>query len=281
MVTTKENEMKREKKFSHVIVVTLVVLLFMVACGAPTPPSTAKPVPTSTPTLVATKQKWDYVALGESITYGMVERYAEMLEEDLGVKIDLHDWQVPGEHSSSLLKKLRTNELLRRELQEAEVITFLIPLGVISGPMRTFGRGEPGACGGEDNQDCLRKAFATYMADTDGIIAEIVSLRSPSEALIRTQDTWQLKVRETQQTGSFEIFNGYWREANAHVIDVATSYDIPVARIYDAFMGEDGAEDPRAQGLLQADGLHPTPKGSTLMAEFFRQLGYEYAQDTP
>jgi hypothetical protein len=83
------------------------------------------------------------------------------------------------------------------------------------------------------------------MSDADGIIAEIVSLRSPSEALIRTMDTWQLKVRETQQTGSFDMFNRYWRAANAHAIEVARSYDIPLARIYDAFMGEDGVEDPR------------------------------------
>jgi lysophospholipase L1-like esterase len=119
------------------------------------------------------------------------------------------------------------------------------------------------------------------MADTDGIIAEIVALRSPSEALIRMQDTWQLKVRETQESGNFEILNGYWRKANAHVMEVATSYDIPVARVYDAFMGDDGMQDPRDQGLLRPDGIHPNPEGSTLVAELFRELGYEYAPSAP
>jgi hypothetical protein len=218
--------------------------------------------------------EWDYVAMGESITFGTVSRYAKILEQDLGVKIDLHDWQTPSEHSSNLLKKLRTNEILRRDIREAEVITFLIPLGAISGPMIRYERGDPGACGGADNQDCLREAFATYMADTDAILAEIVSLRSPSEALIRVQDTWQLKVRETKASGSFEMFNQYWREANAHVIEVATSYHIPVARVYDAFMGPDGVQDPRDYGLLGPDGLHPTSEGSDLAAELFQKLGY-------
>jgi hypothetical protein len=264
--------MKGKKQLSHMIGMTLVTLL-MVACSTPQPSPTATPTPTSAEEIA----EWDYVAMGESITFGMVAHYAEMLEQDLGVTIDLHDWQVPGEHSSSLLERLRTNEQLRRDLREAEVITFLIPLGVIAGPMQTFELGDPGACGGVDNQDCLREAFATYIADTDEIIAEIVSLRSPSEALIRIQDTWQLKVRETKESGSFDIFNGYWREANAHVIEVATSYDIPVARVYDAFMGEDGIEDPRDEGLLGPDGIHPTSEGMTLMAELFRELGYEYA----
>ena len=58
-------------------------------------------------------------------------------------------------------------------------------------------------------------------------------------------------------------------------------YHIPVARACDAFMGQDGVSDPRDQGLVEPDGLHPTPEGSTLVAELFRGLGYEYATNTP
>jgi hypothetical protein len=170
---------------------------------------------------------------------------------------------------------------LRQDLQEAEVITFLIPLGIIGLAMRTYEIGDPGACGGADNKDCLRDAFSIYVTDTNEIIAEIVSLRSPSEALIRMMDTWQLKVRETKESGSFEMFNKYWREANAHVIEVATSYGIPVARVYDALMGKSGIEDPRDLGLLQPDGIHPSQDGSSLMAELFQALGHDYALGAP
>jgi hypothetical protein len=224
---------------------------------------------------------WDYVALGESITMDMSAGYAEILEGDLGITIIFHDWQIPGAHSSTLLERLRTNDRLRQELREAEVITFDIPLGVIGSAMRTYAWGEPGDCGGEDNQDCLREAFSIYMSDTEEIIAEIVSLRSPEEALIRGMDTWQLKVGESKESGSFELFNGYLRQANAHIIEVATSYGIPVARVYDAFMGEGGIENPRDLGFVQADGNHLTQDGSALMAELFRSIGYEYSPGVP
>jgi lysophospholipase L1-like esterase len=147
--------------------------------------------------------------------------------------------------------------------------------------MRTYAFGEPGDCGGVDNQDCIQEVFSIYRTDTEEIIAEIISLRRPSEALIRIMDTWQLKVSETKETGSFEMYNAYWREANAHIVEVATSYGIPVARIFDAFMGEGGVEDPRDLGYVGSDGLHPIQDGIDLMAEIFRNLGYDYALDSP
>jgi hypothetical protein len=36
--------------------------------------------------------EWDYVSIGESITFGMTARYAEILVKDLGVTINFHDW---------------------------------------------------------------------------------------------------------------------------------------------------------------------------------------------
>lgn len=243
-----------------------IILVFLAACA---PPATPAPTPTeATPT-------WDYVALGDSITFGLAHHYARMLEQDLGVKVEVHNWARGGDHSSRLLERLRTDPQLRRDLREAEIITFEIPWNVFEAPVMTFWFGPPGTCGGVDNQDCLREALETYMADTDEIIAEIVSLRSPSEALIRTQDTYQFQVRETKEDGIFEVINQYWKSANAHVIEVAARYDIPVARVYDAFMGIDGTEDPRDKGLIGADGIHTTTEGAVLMADLFRELGYE------
>ncbi|MGD8902265.1 MAG: GDSL-type esterase/lipase family protein [Anaerolineae bacterium] len=218
---------------------------------------------------------WTYVALGDSITWGMIPLYAEMLEEDLGVTVVIQDRTVGGEHSSRLLQRLSTSNWLRKELREADVITIEIPWNVFEDPCLAFLNGSPGACGGSDNQDCLREALETYMEDTDAIIAEIVSLRSPSEALIRIQDTYQFNVRQSKAKGAFETLNRYWREANAHVIEVAETYHIPVARVYDAFMGEDGSEDPQDRGLIH-DGFHTSPEGAALMAELFRELGYEF-----
>ena len=267
------------------IIFMLIMGCPLIACNPTQIPATnttsSQLTSTTLPTHIPMDLEWDYVAFGESITMGMTSRYVKILEQDLGVTIILHDWQIPDANSSNLLEKLRTNDQLRQNLQEADVITLNIPIGVIAGAMRINAFGDPGDCGGEDIHRCIQEAFSIYMTDTEEIIAEIVSLRSPSEALIRIIDTWQIKVRETKKAGTFEMYNEYWREVNAYIIEVATSYGVPVVPIFDAFMGEGGVEDPRDLGLVREDGLHPTKEGSDLMAELLRNLGYDKAQASP
>ncbi len=230
-----------------------------------TPPHRSATTSTRTaPALIAERgdKEWNYVALGDSITYepfgqGFIAHYAKLLEQDLGIKVNLHNWTASGDHSSRLLDRLRTDPKLQQALRGANVIAFEVPWNVIEKPCQTFEGIIPGNCGGADNQDCLRQAFDTYKANTEAIIAEIVSLRSPAEALIRTMDTYQLMARESKAAGTFEVINRYWRDANAHVIETATRYNLPVARVYEAFMGKSGTDDPMDKHLV-SDGLHPT-----------------------
>ena len=262
------------KQLSHWIGTTLVALLLL-ACGTPQPTPTVTQEPTATVSPTATEVPvWDYVALGDPNVFGMMPIYAQMIEQDLGVKVEIHSWEMGGDYSRRLLDRLRTNDQMRNDLREAEVITIEIPNAGLRQPSFTFAYGKSGDCGGDDNQDCLREAFGAHRADTDEIIAEIVSLRSPNDAVIRAVDMYQFMVSESHDTGWFEVYNPYWREKNAHLIETASRYGIRVARVYDAFMGEGGAEDPRDKGLVKADGIHPTPEGARLMAELLRDLGY-------
>jgi lysophospholipase L1-like esterase len=105
-----------------------------------------------------------------------------------------------------------------------------------------------------------------------------VPLCPPSEVLERAQDTFVIKAREMMANGTYETFNHYWREANQHVHDVAGEHGIPVASVYDVFMGPDGTVDPRDRGLVLSDGLHATDQGGELIAFLFRELGYGYAE---
>jgi lysophospholipase L1-like esterase len=170
---------------------------------------------------------------------------------------------------------------LRQSLSEAEVVIFELGPARFGGPVWRYASDSPGSCGGTDNQDCLREALKAYQEDTDGIFAEIVSLRSPSETLIRTMDIHQVDVKELKEAEAFDVVNSYWREANGYLIEVATEHHIPVAQVYAAFMGATGDEDPQDKGLVQSDGLHPTGEGADLIAELFRDLGYEYAPSEP
>jgi hypothetical protein len=72
---------------------------------------------------------WDYVALGDSWPAGFgveksyVEYYAEFIEQDLGVRVEVHNFAMSGQSATRLLGQLRNKEELREAIQSAEVIT--------------------------------------------------------------------------------------------------------------------------------------------------------------
>ena len=251
-----------------------------------TPKPTSSPIPCSQTTEFSAGDEWDYVVIGDSITYGFLDTppsgYAGYLEQDLGVKVSIHNWGKDGWSGDGMLDALRTNVKLRQAVCDAEVVIFEVPRKAFDSPGYDFAFGNPGGCGGTDNQNCLRKALELYQAHVDGIISEIVSLRSPSEALIRTFDAhtyWP--VAETKANGTNDVLIYYWAAANDYLLEVAAEYQIPVARVYEAFNGTNGDEDPFEKGYVGGysgdDFSHPNTLGKEIMADLMRALGYEYA----
>lgn len=221
--------------------------------------------------------EWDYIVLGDSLTQFYPSKFKALIEENFDgeVTINMKNRCVGGQSSSELLEYLQTDEKLREEIRDAELITFFIPFGGCEEAMA--GYTEEADCGGEDNQDCLRECLAIYKDDTNAIFEELVSLRSPSDALLRAHDVHQFYTKLLQEKNKFDVINGYWREANAHVVAVAEKYDIPCAHVYDAFMGEDGRQPPEDNGLVWSDMIHTSQEGAQLLADLLHQLGYELA----
>ena len=56
--------------------------------------------------------------------------------------------------------------------------------------------------------------------------------------------------------------------------EIFARYGIPVAQVYDEFMGAGGTDDPYVKGLLLDDQLHPNADGAALIADLLDQLGY-------
>lgn len=54
----------------------------------------------------------------------------------------------------------------------------------------------------------------------------------------------------------------------------ATETNTPYAKVYTAFNGTSGVEDPRAAGYLLPDWVHPNETGHENLAGLLRQLGY-------
>ena len=233
-------------------------------------------------TLVAgcADRTWDYVALGDStparygVSHSYVDYYAEFIEEDLGVQVEVHNYSRSGQTTSSLLGQLRDREELREAIQEAEVITIWAGWNDLSTPLDKY-RSE--LCGGKDNLDCIREAVAELNANVDAILDEILSLTSPRDALIRIADVGIPFVKTWTYNGWFDALQGpcyeVWRD---HLIEAAEERGITVVYTYHVLNGPNG-DRAVDEGITQNDGVHFNEEGHRLIARLHREAGYAHA----
>jgi lysophospholipase L1-like esterase len=181
-----------------------------------------------------------------------VERYADHVSTDTGARVDVTNLGRSGQTSSQLLDTLSEDRSVRRRLRAAEIITFNIGINDLG---RAGAAHENGACGGTDNERCLRAAVERVKGNWDDIIAEILSLRSTDEAVIRTAG-----LGYTPRVD--EVFEPYLSEVEHHIATTAAENGIPSAQPY------------LAGGYMSPDGLHPNDDGYEVMAQRLRELGY-------
>jgi lysophospholipase L1-like esterase len=201
---------------------------------------------------------WDYVALGDSLAVGIgarrgyVDRYASHLRTDTGARVDVLNLGQSGQTSSQLLQALRSDPSMRQALGEAEVITFNIGINDLGHAGEAY---ENGTCGGDDNQECLHKTVESLEENWDAVIAELLSLRSTRNAIIRTAG-----IGYTPRVD--EVFEPYVAEVNRHIATTAANNNIPYGQ------PDLGKED------LSPDGIHPNDNGYAVIADQLRGLGY-------
>lgn len=233
-----------------------------------------------TATGFASVKTWNYVALGDSTPAGFgvsghtyVEYYAEFIEEDLGVKVQVRNFSRSGETTGSLLTRLRTSEKLRSALREAQVVTIWTGWNDLAHPMALFG---DGTCGGEDNLACIRETVTTLNANVDAILNELLSLCNPEDTLIRIADVGIPFVDTWKHRGWFETLQGPCYEAwRDHLVEAAEKRGITVVYTYRVLNGPNG--DEKLEGIYQSDGIHFNAEGHQLVARLHREVGYAYA----
>jgi len=201
---------------------------------------------------------WDYVALGDSLAVGIgarrgyVDAYASHIRTDTGARVNVVNLGQSGQTSSQLLHGLRSDSSMRRKLSAAEVITFNIGINDLGHAGEAY---ENGTCGGDNNEECLRKAVETFEENWDAVIAELLSLRSTGDTIIRTAG-----IGYTPHVD--EVFQPYVEEVNRHVATTAANNGIPYAQPY---LGKE---------YISPDGVHPNDNGYEVIADQLRKLGY-------
>jgi len=201
---------------------------------------------------------WDYVALGDSLPVGIgarsgyVDRYASYIRTDTGARVNVVNLGQSGQTSSQLLHALCTDTSMRRVLSGAEVITFNIGINDLGHAGEAY---ENGACGGDNNEECLSTAVETFEENWSAVLAELLSLRSTDDTIIRTAG-----IGYTPHVD--EVFKPYLDEVNRHVATTAANNDIPYAQQH---LGEES---------ISPDGVHPNDNGYEVIADQLRKLGY-------
>ena len=207
----------------------------------------------------SSRAAWDYVALGDSLAAGVgarrgyVDRFAEHLRNDTGVRIRVVSLGRSGQTSSQLLYAVRNDAAMRRFIGGAEVVTFNIGINDLGHAGRAY---ESGTCGGAHNEACLHKAVEEVEENWDAIIDEMLGLRSTDEAIIRTAG-----LGYTPRVDG--VFEPYLAEVNRHIAASATDNGIPYAEVH---LGERGTSP---------DGVQPNDEGYRAIAERLQELGYE------
>jgi len=176
--------------------------------------------------VAAVPATWDYVALGDSLAVsvgareGYVDRYAARIETDTGARVEILNLGVSGQTSPELLRALRSDASMRRALSSAEVVTFNIGINDLGHAGEAY---ESGECGGGDGRDCLRAAVDKLKENWDAIVAELLSLRSAENTVIRTAG-----LGYTPRVAA--IFVPYVAEVNRHIVATSASPGIPYAQ---------------------------------------------------
>jgi len=263
--------MTHKKLFAQMSGYTFVFLL-SVACGTlqppPTPTATSPSESTVTPTLIPTEAtaEWLYVALGDSeaVCCGIrsyPEYYAEFIEQDLNVRVSLRNLGASGITSEDLLRRLGREDY-RNLIKEAQVVTFVITMNDLL------------LCA-QGDRECAEEKLTTAMANYTAIIEEILTLTSTEDAIIRTQTYDNPFVNEWKEQGVFEERKSMMDRWNGQIVEIATQYGIPVARVYRDFNGPNGDQDPGDKGYISTDGFHNNDAGARRMAQLLQELGYE------
>jgi hypothetical protein len=255
--------LKITEKFVKNKLLIFALTLILVSCSSP-----AASMPTGP------DAEWNVLVIGDSTIWNIGRPLASQIEEDVGVKVKLHEWWYHGYSVGQVLQALESYEKgLPALIEDAEYVVIWVNPGGSEIPETSmdfgacFGLGTPGSCPPE--------AFTKFTANMEAIYARIFELRDGQPTIVRALDFYNPLVSRWINYGSFEKCNFCFENLSDATRLAAEAYNIPFLSRYDAYNGVNHDEDPREKGYIQADGVHPSVLGGEYTAELLAKMGYD------
>ena len=256
----------------------------LTACGGAGGQATGAAAPTSSPSTA----QWDYVVLGDSAFQApdeattVADAQAQLIKRDVGADVKVYWAYYDGTTSARVLDELRSNESLREAIRSAEVVLFDVPMGRLKQAIPwddVAYQPLPGTP--QRYRQGMARMLVEYRKDARAIVKEIVALRSPAEASIRSIDLWQMGYSGFRQLGVGAVMHEAWLRMNQAVDKACAAQGVTVVDAYTAFVGHNGRIDPVAAGDILPDQRHLTDKGIAKLAELLHKEGYAEIVPTP
>ena len=271
---------------ARLAVIALTALVLVAGCGGgdANAPAAASGTPDETAASEPPSDVWDLVALGDSVPTGagdagpqrsFPELLAKRIANDTGRTVTVTNLAVGG-GSGDLRAAIEQNPDYRKALVGAEIVTLSI------GGNDLFQAEQVWLSGACENGACYEDALADFAENWQVILAKVVELRKPGEAMLRVTNTYNPlighKVTQRELGSRYEALSALTTK-NAHklnslICDTATREGMLCADIYTVFNGSSGRDNPHAKGLISEDGVHPSVKGHRAIAATIAQLGY-------
>jgi hypothetical protein len=224
--------------------------------------------------------EWQLVVIGDSSLWGLGEALVQQIETDMGVKVTLYDVSLGGLSAGRVLKALEDGKdpdlklkKLSSWLAEAEMVVMWTNPEDSSDPQYPF---EIDGCfASKPPGEYSTQGLDRFSDDLAAIWARIFELRQDQPVILRGLDFYNPLVAPWQEEGVFEVCTECWEILSAAARRGSEMQGVPFLSRLDAFNGPAHDEDPRAKGLIDADGQHPTEAAGRFTAQLLSEMGYE------
>lgn len=226
-------------------------------------------------------ETWDVVVITASNGWGLADQLQPLIEEELGVTVNMHDLAIGSLDALSVLEGFEGNSLnlnldsLNELIPETEMIViFVDPDDIKNFDGRVWGKCFAGA-ETEKTDTCGPETLGDYGKILAQIYDHIFALKGDSPVIIRALGFYNPIISEWEKADSTDVCNQCWMSFNEEIRRVSAEYNIPFADVWTAYNGEDHLQDPRLKGYILDDGEHPSALGSRVQAETILALGYD------